>query len=346
MIVVLSPGFAANEEDSTCLPAQQQLLRCLKKQYPEVRVCVIAFEYPYAHSPYLWHNIKIYPLNGRNRNRLLRLRTWWRAWRTLSKLNGTVQITGLFSLWLDECSFIGHLFSKRYHIKHYTWISGQDARPGNRYARWTKPKRGALVAMSEFLADEFERNYRTRPEHIIPNALDPYRFTYLAAERKIDLLAAGSLIPLKQYILFIDLVGMLHKNFPNLRAVLCGDGEQYRMLAARIKAMGLEDNIALYGKVEHDDLYELMQASRIFIHPSAYEGCSGACLEALYAGMHVISFTAPAQELPSQWHKVNDLPSMHSVAETLLSATSILHDRVLLYNMEDSAAAIRNLFPD
>lgn len=346
MIVVLSPGFAADEEDSTCLPAQQQLLLCMKRQFPETRICVIAFEYPYTCSSYLWRGIQVYPLNGRNRNRPLRVRTWWRAWRILSKLNGKENITGLFSLWLDECSFIGHLFSRRYHIKHHTWISGQDARPGNRYVRWIKPRPDALVAMSEFLADEFERNYDIRPAYTIPNALDPLLFANCPAERKIDLLAAGSLIPLKQYALFIDLVARLHTEFPRLRAVLCGDGGQYPLLAARIKALGLEDNIALYGKVAHQELYGMMQASRIFIHPSAYEGCSGACLEALYAGMHVISFTAPANKLPAQWHRVGDLPSMHSVAATLLSAPSIPSERILLYNMEDSASAISDLFPD
>jgi len=40
-LIILSPGFAANEEDTTCLPAQQSFILTLKKNFPSLNIIVI-----------------------------------------------------------------------------------------------------------------------------------------------------------------------------------------------------------------------------------------------------------------------------------------------------------------
>ena len=53
-----------------------------------------------------------------------------------------------------------------------------------------------------------------------------------------------------------------------------------------------------------------MQRTKIFLHTSSYEGFSGACLEALYAGAHVISFCEPMKQKIDHWHIVKDEKEM------------------------------------
>ena len=86
-LVILSPGFPGNEGDTTCLPAQQQLLENLQENYRLVKIIVLAFHYPYARSTYNWKKVKIISFNGRNKGKLHRLLLWVKVWRTLKKIN-------------------------------------------------------------------------------------------------------------------------------------------------------------------------------------------------------------------------------------------------------------------
>ena len=46
-LVILSPGFAANEADTTCLPPMQLFVKALKEICPGLNIIVIAFQYPF-----------------------------------------------------------------------------------------------------------------------------------------------------------------------------------------------------------------------------------------------------------------------------------------------------------
>jgi hypothetical protein len=77
------------------------------------------------------------------------------------------------SFWLDECAMIGHRFSKRKKLLHFTWILGQDARPGNRYAKQIAYKENRLLRCLIFLQERFMRIMACRPKYVITNGIDP-----------------------------------------------------------------------------------------------------------------------------------------------------------------------------
>src|SRR5690606_31012571 len=131
-------------------------------------------------------------------------------------------------------------YARRRNLRHLCWILGQDARRKNHYARWFRPAQHELVALSDFLADEFNRNHGIRPAHIVPNAVDPMEFeNNSASERPVDILGVGSLIPLKRYDQFVEVIASLKKDFPTLRAVLCGKGPEEIMLREKILELDL-----------------------------------------------------------------------------------------------------------
>ena len=75
VLVILSPGFPENEADTTCLPAQQDLVRLLRQIRPSLELVIIAFQYPFTGKSYQWNGVPVIPLNGRNRGKLYRLLT-------------------------------------------------------------------------------------------------------------------------------------------------------------------------------------------------------------------------------------------------------------------------------
>ena len=191
---------------------------------------------------------------------------------------------------------------------------------------------------------EFEKNYGIRPAHMIPNGIDPRIFSEPVLERDIDVLGAGSLIPLKRYDLFLDIIKELKKQIPFIKAVLCGEGSEKQRLELIISAAGLQESVLLRGEQSHSTVLQLMQRSKVLLHPSSYEGFSGACLEALYAGAHVVSFCNPKDAWVRHWHIVDDKEHMIQQTREILLAPDIDHKPVLPYAMKNTAKSVMGLF--
>jgi glycosyltransferase involved in cell wall biosynthesis len=343
-LVILSPGFPKNEDDTTCLPLQQVLVKELKRNYPDINIIVLAFQYPFKKHNYVWNGVTIKAFGGKGRGKLFRFLNWISVWRELKRLNKSHHIIGLFSFWMGECSFIGHWFAKAYYLKHSCWICGQDAKAGNVYLKMMQPDANELVALSDFLVKTVWDNYTIKPAHMIPGGIDTDMFGAGYTSRPIDILSAGSLITLKQFNLFIEVVARVKKTFPNVNAVLCGDGPERDSLLLMIKKLGLEKNITLTGELPHTEVLDLMQQAKVFFHPSNYEGLGMVMVEALYAGAKVISFVKPFNREISNWHVVErTLPAsnlildiLHNDAEQFTSVTP--------FTIADTAEAIVKLY--
>ncbi len=343
-LVILTPGFPADESDGNCLPAQQALVRSINKIFPELVLVILSFQYPYNSSPYYWHGNRVFPLNGQNRGGIARLGTWLRCAGILYQLKKKEKILGLLSFWLGESALIGKYFASVYGLTHRTWLLGQDAKKENRYVRWIRPHAGSLVAISDSVADQFYRARSIRPAHTIPNAIDPAAFLPAVQQRTIDIIGVGSLIPLKRYDLFIGIIAALSKKMAGLRVAIYGDGPEKHKLASLVDAQGLQQVISLQGEKPHEEILSLLQQSRILLHSSEYEGFSGACLEALYAGAHVVSFCQPMNAWLKHWHNVTGKDAAVAMLSDLLSAPDLDHSPSLPYTMDDSARAWINLF--
>ena len=341
-LIIISPGFPKDVDDTTCLPAQQLFVKTLNRIWPELEVIVVALQYPRHAKQYTWHGNKIIPFNGLSYGKLLRPVLWWRVNRRLEQVP-TTKDTGILSFWYADTALVGKRFARKNGLPHFCWILGQDARKQNPYVRWLKVDGAKMIALSDFLASEFLRNHGERPSFIIPNGIDPAAYgPHTSTERSIEVLGVGSLIPLKQYEVFVDVVAGLKKDHPDIRAVLCGTGPEEGRLKEKIRTLDLEQNILLAGEVPHKEALSMMQESRILLHPSSYEGYSSACLEALYAGCHVISFTQPEERDIDHWHVVVTQEEMTTKAAEILEGSE--HSSVLVHRMEESARKIMELF--
>lgn len=344
LLVILTPGFPEDEQDTSCLPFLQSLIRTINKDFPLLQIIVVSFQYPYMSSGYLWNGNTIFSFGGRNKGKLSRRFLWFRVWRKLKKIKDESNVIGLFSLWLGECALLGHRFGKKFGIKHFCWILGQDAKGNNKYVQKIKPQSEELIAISDFVADEFFKNYLIRPLHIIPNGIDKELFQQASFERTIDVLGAGSLIPLKQYDLFINCIEELRKSIPNIYTLIAGKGPEEFLLRKSIIERKLQNSLVLNGELAHADLLKLMKQAKVFLHPSSYEGFSMACLEALYAGCHVISFCKPMNIDLKNWHIVKTEKEMVKKTCEIFSQPDLEYKSVMPYSINETAKSVMKLY--
>jgi glycosyltransferase involved in cell wall biosynthesis len=343
-LVILSPGFPENEADTVCIPAQQLFVKALKEVCPGLNVIVIAFEYPHFSGEYEWNGVKVISIGGKNKGKLFRLRTWLLVWQALRKLNKMHRLMGILSFWFGECAFIGSYFAKQNKLLHYSWILGQDAKKGNNYFSLVKPGGDSLIALSDFTAKEIKANYKVSPMQVIPVGVDTSLFDIPPLKRDIDVIGVGSLIPLKQYHLFVETIVFLKRLLPGIKAVICGKGPEMGYLQTLVASMNLEENILFTGELPHREVLALMQRSKVFLHPSNYEGFGAVLSEALYSGAHVVSFCKPMTKEFRHHHVVKNTEEMKAEVLALLQTKKLDHLPVLAYPIQQVAKNMISLF--
>ena len=345
-LIILSPGFPKDESDSACLPFLQTFTRSLKEVDPLLNIIILAFDYPFSAREYLWEGIRVVPFNGNGKKRFNKLLLWFKIWKKINKLVAENNVIGFFSLWLGECALMGKYASRKHRIRSLTWILGQDAKQDNRYIKRIDPRPEDLVAMSDFLKDNIQHHFNVRPAYVIPLGIDKRLFTDLPVERDIDILGAGSLIPLKQYDVFIKMIGQLIKTRPGIKAIILGDGPELGRLQKMIAENNLTDNIKLAGKTDHPEVLALMQRSRIFLHPSSYEGFGTVCAEALYAGAKLVSFCKPMKKEFSNWFIVDSEAAMLQRLGNILDDLNPVYERVITYDSLDIARQVLTIYKE
>jgi glycosyltransferase involved in cell wall biosynthesis len=343
-LIILIPGFPANEVDSTCLPFPQAFVKYLKLLNPGLNIKVLAFQYPFFESVYEWHGVEVHAFNGRNEGGFRRLFLWRTIWRRLKKIFREEQILGILSFWMGETALLAKHAAKKYGVRSFTWLMGQDARRNNRYVAMTRLKGESLIALSDFLADEYYNNYKIKPALTIPPGIEIASFPAKPKERKIDILGVGSLIPLKQFDQILTLVAELAVSHPGVRAVICGEGPERAKLEQLIQDLHLTRQIELRGELDHDSTLEIMGESSILVHPSAYEGFGVVFLEALYAGAHVVSYCKPMQIQFKHQHIVKTQGEMKEKVIELLDDKRLNHDSVLIYPIEETCKNVLSLY--
>ena len=343
-LVILSPGFPKDEADTTCLPLQQQLVRSMSRLYPDVQLLVLAFQYPFHQQEYTWNGLRVKAFGGKGKGHLFKWYNLMQIWQELKTIQQTYKVMGVLSFWLGECACIGERFSRRYGLKHYCWVLGQDAKPCNGYVRRSNITGRSLIALSDFIAQSMRANYGLIPRYTIPGGIEPSCFSDQPMERDIDVLAVGSLIPLKQHHFFIEIAGVLSQQFPAIKAMICGGGPEKDRLKALIVQKGLQDNITLTGELPHPEVLRIMQRAKVLLHISAYEGLGMVCLEALFAGAHVVSFTQPFNNAVPNWHVAADAAQAVNAISGILNDQNIGYLSVIPFYADDMAKNMLALY--
>jgi len=318
-LIILTPGFPKDEQDTTCIPFLQDYVKALAYIHPEIKVSVLAFQYPFKKSTYKWNLADIYSAGGGTKY-LNRIFVWMRIYNRLKRLHRENTIITVHSFWLTECTLIAQRFCKRTGIKHVAYAVGQDVLKRNKYLPLLDYLSMKVVAMSESIAKKFKEQTGQNLQYIIPSGVNTNIIGSNNNKRDIDIIGIGALTPLKNYNLFIDIINSLKANFPNIKTRIIGKGELENALKDKITAEGLEGNVKLEGELPHKDVFSYLVRSKIFLHTSSYEGQSTVISEALACGLNVICFDVGRIDIKTKINVCTDKSEMIKTIKELLSS--------------------------
>ena len=130
---------------------------------------------------------------------------------------------------------------------------------------------------------------------VVPNGidLDTVATAYPAASGT-DLIVVGRLMPHKRVDMLLQVVAQLHAEGLPVTCRVIGIGPQQEELHRLAKDLGIAGAVDFCHDVtEHKDLYGMLKAARVGVFPSSREGFGIAVLEALAAGLPVVTTSTP-----------------------------------------------------
>jgi len=114
------------------------------------------------------------------------------------------------------------------------------------------------------------------------------------AQKKIGvegniILSVGRLMPWKGFGALIQIMPDLLKENPNFYLVIVGEGSEKENLKNQISHLKLENRVKLVGGVDHSQMHLYFRAADLFALNTGYEGLSHVILEAMQAGLPIIT---------------------------------------------------------
>jgi glycosyltransferase involved in cell wall biosynthesis len=151
-----------------------------------------------------------------------------------------------------------------------------------------------VIAISTSTATSLAKDYDVPSQKIsvIPVGIDTEWLQPVDGEEERDtILFVGRLVPIKGVQHFVAIFRDLSKEFPDLRAEVCGDGPLHHAVLGAAKEF--EGRMMVMGKVSESDLASAYRRARLLVVPSRYEGLGLVALEAMAAGTPVLATDVP-----------------------------------------------------
>lgn len=142
-----------------------------------------------------------------------------------------------------------------------------------------------VVAVSEYLAEQV-RHLRSGPVSVIGNIVDPP-----APAARVDrsgplrLLGASNVIPRKGWRIAVDALRLLTQQGVDAQLTWLGDGPEFEEL----QALSMELPIVAPGRTDQEGVARAMAAADVFVLPTDVETFSLVTVEALSAGLPVVT---------------------------------------------------------
>lgn len=222
----------------------------------------------------------------------------------------------------------------------------------------------ALVAVSEFTKGEMVSQLGIAPEKItvVSPAAVPSASSILPEEilrerwgiQRSYILYLGNLEPRKNIGRLLDAFTQVRERYPVTLVISGGLGWKSEGVLAKIRALDRGDIIQT-GYVSNEEKTLLMQRAAVFVFPSLYEGFGMPILEAMEAGVPVVTSNAASMpEIAGGAARLVNPLEPDSIAEELLEVLThpklrtIMREQGLaragFYSWEHSADRLKNLY--
>ncbi len=336
-VLWVTPGYTRDTDEPYSFPLLHNFGKAMVEQ--GIQVHVISLHLPATQEDYSLYGVQVYPVGGNLRRGIRKIGYWFNAWKKARSIMRKHPISVIHSFWLNEAALFGSLVARSYRARHVISLMGQDSLPENGYWRLPLFRKAELVAVSDYQRHVFESHADKKCVATIPWALEPEFKPEKTAERNIDVLGVGSLVPIKQYERFLRVIKSWINQDPELRCVLVGSGPEEQQLKALAQELDISDQLTFLPYQHRDEVLRLMKSSKVFLHTAAHEAYGMVLQEALQSDCHVVSTPVGVAWNNNQIIPIDDVHHIRS----LLDQPNVASDP-LERNINEVAAAYIKLY--
>jgi len=183
----------------------------------------------------------------------------------------------------------------------------------------------AITAVSQNLRDETFRTFNIEKDiRVIYNFVDTHRFNrkpidafrrVIAPNGERILLHASNFRKVKRVQDIVRIFEIVHKKIPS-KLLFVGDGPERSGAEILCRELGLDDDTRFVGKQEQ--MEEILAVADCFLLTSEYESFGLAALEAMAAGVPVVSTNAgglPEIQIQGETGFLDDIGDIHAMSE-------------------------------
>ena len=178
--------------------------------------------------------------------------------------------------------------------RHCGWVSGSISRQVHTLESWLARESDALIACSASMSDEVSDLFGPGLAQIsvIPNGIDPRRWPFARRRRHAgppELLYFGRLEYEKGVHEVIAALPRIRRAHPGATLTIAGDGTQQVRLVEVARKHKVLRAVHFLGRVDHDELLELLHRTDVAVLPSHYEPFGIVALEAAAPGAPLVT---------------------------------------------------------
>ena len=160
--------------------------------------------------------------------------------------------------------------------------------------------------------------------NVIPNAIDPSKFTPDPSRRpadRIQVVVVSRLVYRKGVDLLVGIIPEICRHIPDVDFLVGGDGAKLLSLQEMVEEQRLEDRVTFLGAVDHKNVRDVLVQGQIFLNCSLTESFCIAIVEAASCGLLVVSTNVGGipEVLPSEMVRLAN-PNVPSMVRELRAA--------------------------
>lgn len=313
-ILLITPGFPADENDTTCIPALQDFIKGLNRFEPNLSITIISLHYPAKTAVYSWFGNEVHTIGANNCRFPKRFIYWKKLQRTIMSLHHQKYFDLIHTFWFDEVTFVSSKTARKLNLPLFCTFMGQDALGNNPYANRIEVETSRLVALSQFHHKKIDKHLGLNVATIIPWGVDSISFPEKEVKKEIDIVNVGAFNITKNQKESIAIIARVKKELPSIKCVFLGDGAELESMKSLVASLGLQNNITFKGKLSRKETLQTIEKSKLLLHSSSYESFGMIFAESITAKTMIVSKAVGMAEKLPFW----------GIYETPYDATSLI----------------------
>ena len=177
-----------------------------------------------------------------------------------------------------------------------------------------------VIAVSKALSDHIKRHTGIKTS-VIGNIVDTdsFRVTKRSDRDFFNIVNVGNLVPIKNHTLLLESYSIFHKNHPKTHLYIIGHGTLREELQKKCIELGINESVTFKGRLSRKETADVFHNSDVFAFTSISETFGVSCIEALAAGVPVVSTNCggPNDFIDKRNGVIVDSTVPHAFAEAL-----------------------------